>query len=77
MSHSTERESFFSQFISELSEIAIDGGSGALAGFLSTFIFHPLENARTRLQDYDSGKKSNANEDKKVSLLFIIFKILI
>jgi hypothetical protein len=38
-------------FIARNLEVLVDGLSGATGGLISSLIFHPLENIRTRLQD--------------------------
>ena len=41
-------------FMDNWKDTFVDGASGALAGFISALLLHPLENIRARLQDVQS-----------------------
>ena len=42
---------FTKLFMENWKDTFVDGASGALAGFISSLLLHPLENIRARLQD--------------------------
>lgn len=66
VNHSTANPGLIQAIKENMKDTLADGASGAIAGFLSTLILHPLENIRTRLQDYESAKEAD-DEEKQVS----------
>lgn len=69
-------DGFLRAFKDNFKETAIDGLSGGLAGFVTTFLFHPLENIRTRLQTYETSQDEEEKIDN-VSLTITFFYSII
>lgn len=55
------------EFIKTHSDVIVDGLSGGMAGLISTFILHPLENIRTRLQNHRLQKEERIDPDMNLN----------
>lgn len=61
MSDNVSHQTFIQNLMANIKEMTVDGLSGGVAAFITNLLFHPLENIRTRLQDYS--EKDNEQDD--------------
>ena len=59
------------EFLAANANVLVDAIAGACGGTIATLIFHPLENIRTKLQAYESGK---IEKDKLLSEIKRVYK---
>ena len=56
MSDNVSHQSLIELLKGSLKEMSVDGLSGGISAWFTNLLFHPLENIRTRLQDYEASE---------------------